>query len=462
MFPGPPRLDTKSALTSTASGLITGAAESVGGAEAGAVAMEVVESQSARAGQPVASVRLMRSEDAAACREIIAASFPAEAERNAAALAELEEEPWYAPSHRLVAEFSPGGARAGLILGQAGIRTGELWIAGHPFPAGCIGTLAVRPEFRRAGVGRLLVEKACEEMRRRGRALAAVVEPFGAGGFLERVGFHRALAIRPAYSLDLKEVPGDLLARAAASVTVRRGEPRDAPVFDQLHFQHYSRLTGGWSRSARFWLRRLTGRPKLWTHPVPEFLLASREKGRALACAAVAKSADRWDVLELACVAGHEQAGAGLVGSIALEAARSGARTLGVDVSHADPAARALAGLGLRGGGRYEPLFLRILDADDVAERAQEVLELRALGEGIAARIELDSSRAMDLGRGGAEVTLRMSLDELLALLFNGAPLEGMRACEVVRLEPDTSVGMALARRLFPETYALRLRVDGY
>lgn len=411
------------------------------------------------------TVRLMRNEDIPACRKMLVESFPVEATRNAEAFAELEEEPWYAPSHRFVAELaSPAGAQ---LVGHVGLRVGELWIAGHPFPAGRIGMLAVKAEFRRIGIGRLLVEGACDELRRRGRPLVAVSgeAALSGAGFFGKLGFRRSVAVRPLFQIELGaslEALKRLAPSADASLFIRLGGPQDVPVFDSLHFQHYSRLTGGWSRSARFWLRRLLGKPKLWIWPVPEFFLAYRESGKASAYAAVCKAEDSWEVLELASVAGHEGLAAALVAKLAAQAAEARVPAIKVDTSHADLVAHSLAVIGLRGGGRYEPVFLKVLDADAALELVEEPLQLRALGEGFSVRLETEASRAIELGRGTSDTVMCASVEDIILLSFNGAILDESLALGRLRLSPDTPATRAIARRLFPETYALRLRLDEY
>jgi len=425
-------------------------------------------------------VRPMQAEDADACRELIAGCFPEEAARNARALADLEQEPWYAPSDRLV------GTVADRIVAHLAMRTGDLWIAGHPFPAGLIGSLAVCPDSRGRGHATRLVEAACAELRRRGAAVAVVGAPGGPvrssvgqpdGGFFERLGFRPGSGTRPSWRLDLaltRPGPFAFAREAFGPLHLRPGVPDDWAELDALYFQHYSRLTGGWSRSREFWSRRLAGEVRLWTGPAPEILLAYRQEHRAaIAYLAVSKEENCWTVAEAASIAGHERAIAAAIGGLCEDAAAHGVRVFTVEACGYDPLVRHLGEVGFQWRPEPGATLVRALDGEGVVRRAREILSLRAMEEKTDALVEVSGDAfevgarrqpgpAPPPGRPGGLVTVRLGPDELAVLLHDGAALERFLGQGKVRVEPSGPPDLARAKKLFPETYAMRSRLDAY
>lgn len=398
----------------------------------------------------------MTQDDIEQCRELLELSFPVQAKRNAEALTDMENEPWCAPSDRMVCEID------GKVVSHAAIRTGDLWTAGFSFPAARIGMVATHPDHRHQRIASAVIDKACTEAASRGAAVAIAYAPGACARLLLGLGFCRGIFSRPAWQLDLEKSAGSALKRAvdaAAECEFRAATIENAGSLDNLYFQHFSKLTGCWSRNESFWTRRIQGAPSLWLHPAPEILVTSAE-GKMLAYIVVSKEHSRWDVLEFACVTGYEFLVAGGCAKIALEADEQGARWLGIDVSYADTVARDLVSLGLRGHVRYEDVFIRVLDEQAIVERTYEAVDLRAVSEKTSCSLEIRGMPPKAIGRGDTDFVLSMSAEELAVAMYNGASLQGLISGGRAKLEPPSPLASAAVRKLFPETHAFRSRFD--
>jgi len=401
--------------------------------------------------------RRMTADDVEPCREILRESFPVQVEHSGA-LEEYEHEAWCAPEDRMV------GVVGDDLGAHVAMRRGDLWVGGFAFPAVRLGAIATLPRFRRQKIASALVDKACTEARKDGAALAVAYPNRVCGSLLTGLGFGRGVYSKPAWQLDLGRASDGALARAisaAGKYGFRSATQDDAPALAELYFQHFSQIAGCWSRNELFWRRRLKGASTLWFQPAPEFFVAADDE-RTLAYIAVAKSRERWDVTEFACVAGHENVVAGGCARLAQEAQDEGARFLGIDVSYADPMARELVPLGLRGHVKYEDAMIRILDPQVVAQRCLEAIDLKAMAGNVSGTLAIDGQEEHCFGTGESDFTVHIMMEDLVTVVFNGASLQGVLGSGRAKVEPAGGLASAGMRQLFPESHAFTSRLDLY
>jgi GNAT superfamily N-acetyltransferase len=350
------------------------------------------------------------------------------------------------------------------IASHVAVRRGDVWIGGFAFPAVRLGAISTHPRFRRQRIASALVDKACTEARK-GEALLAVAYPNRVcASMLLGLGFCRGVYSKPAWQLDLGKASEGALTRAinaAGKYGFRPAAVADAKALADLYFQHFSQLAGCWSRNDLFWQRRLEGASTLWFQPSPEFFVAADDE-RTLAYVAVAKSRDRWDVIEFACVAGHENVVAGGCARLAQEAQESGVKFLGIDVSYADPMARELVPLGLRGHVKYEDVHLRILDPAAVTSRCIEVVDLKAIAGNVSGVLAVEGQQEHAFGTGESDFTIRILPEDLMTAVFNGASLQGILGSGRASVQPPGGIANAAMRQLFPESHAFTSRLDLY
>ena len=352
--------------------------------------------------------RFARPDDYPEIRELIRDGFPEEAAKKSQALEELPRESWYDPSHLIVGEGGGGGR----LVSMMGLRRGELFCGGVSLNAVLAGMVCTRSELRGKGIGSRMLAHAARVMEEWGVEVSYLHTGPERWGFYVRNGYRKTVLCNS--RLDVRRFPP-----GGESPPVREARSEDAPALDRIHREHFSTLTGAWSRDVNFWERRIAGREKLWLETSPRFFLAE---------AAYVAFTDR-AVVELACARGEE--GAALAPALALAARvfeETGKETLAFHLSPADPLWERLRSEGAKEEVKEKVVFIRAHDADAVREKAGPERALPGL----------DAS-------------------DLAALLFNGRRLEGL--IEEGAVKPEDAPRL---RELFPETGAARPLMDGY
>lgn len=191
----------------------------------------------------------------------------------------LERDPTFEPRNVVVA--ASGGRLAGCVQifpralrARAGAAPDGALVA---VPVGGIGSVFTRPEARGRGLASALLERALEEMRRRGLVLSVL--------FASRHAFYGRLGwqlVPRARALWVREDA------TAAPDPARRVEPfqreRDLADAFALHTLHSGALAGTWARDAAFFCAQLD----FAGNPDEDFLLARDARGRLVAYARAA------------------------------------------------------------------------------------------------------------------------------------------------------------------------------
>ncbi|MDP6777185.1 MAG: GNAT family N-acetyltransferase [Candidatus Latescibacteria bacterium] len=388
-------------------------------------------------------IRNPRPGEYPAVKKVVARSFEDHVKANPGALDDYADEPWYDPEHLLVAEID------GQLVSQMGVRTGTLWIDGHPFSAGLVGTVCTVPEWRAQKIGALMVQASSAWMVERGIEMSYLHTSTQRHAFYGRQGYrlsdyHQAKAMFRSGGKGAG-LPG---------VRVRRATAGDAQACNTLYEAHYGRLSGAWSRTEAYWVRRLEGRPKLWFTGRPEFWIA--EADGPLAYVAVV-GGDRPQIVELAANPGQGAAAAGLVRHVMDEI---GACETEAAISPRDPLWHDLADFEPEDRSSYGYVLVRAQDEGSFLDRAGALLAERAGARGIRLRVRLtDGMTDLEVGEGERQVVMEASIHDLCALVYNGRSLDAL-------LESgDAGIGegqRADVAALFPQTWPERCPMDGY
>ena len=245
--------------------------------------------------------RSLRPADYPAVKEIIAESFPQALQANPKVLESLEQEPWYDPSHLFVA------AVEGRPVSHMGVRDGLLWCSGVGVPAGLVGAVCTAPPLRGRGIGGQLMRASFCAMEGNGLAVSCLHTSPERYGFYSRLGYRKATIASPRLLLDLdSDKPG---LDSGRPVTTRTATAADAGILHRIYAAHYSQVSGSWSRTVRFWERRLLQEPKLFGIQPLVFRVAPDR--RPAAYVALLEGRETGTVSEWGCLPGAEDIAAG-------------------------------------------------------------------------------------------------------------------------------------------------------
>lgn len=166
------------------------------------------------------------------------------------------------------ARESSAGETRERCVGGAGVEEGELRLPPAVLRIGCIGGVATHPDFRRAGIGRALIDDAVAWSIARGHALMMLD---GITNFYHRWGF-----------VDVWDLTEHFISRAQAldqppsPYRVRPATLVDAEEMLALYQRHYGGRAGSFARTIATQRHDLQQRP-----PERPMLLALDEQGAA-------------------------------------------------------------------------------------------------------------------------------------------------------------------------------------
>ena len=403
--------------------------------------------------------RPFRPDDLAAARDIIAKGFPEEAASHPEVLAEYGREAYYQPENLLVAEVD------GRVVSQMGLRYGDLWLSGRPFPAALVGTVCTHPDFRGQGIGAAMLRYSFGMLRNAGVALTYLHTTPARHNFYRRLGYAPSVHEQVAMTVDLAGLDRGVLREYSPGhpdFQLRPALPADATIMDRLYRETARRGTGAWSRSDLFWKRRLEGHPKLWLAGCPAFALVLGPE--PLAYGATIREGRRGLVLEVACAERAEDAVRRLLASVILSAEQAGAG--GVDISlppWMEPE-ELLAVFLTSAQRKREPVFLRLHDAERFLELARPVLTERADSANLHVSLSVQGTptRSVELGSGSIPLAISCGPSELAALFYNGEALSELLEARALKLRPEGESSLRYLCELFPPTGAGRFAMDGY
>lgn len=389
--------------------------------------------------------RPLQSGDYAAVKEIIAESFSEHAAENPEALSLYEQEPWYDPDHLLVAEVD------GRVVSQMGVRDGSLWFSGVPVPAGLLGTVCTREEYRGKGIGAQMVRFAFEWMAERSLALSSLHTGEERHGFYGRLGYRKAVIEYPRLILNLPQ-----LELSPENVGVRPASIDDASACDEIYAACYGRASGAWSRTVSFWERRLRKAAKLWSPPM-NFYVAGEE--RPLAYLAVSEVKEAGVVYEWGCLPGAEEIAFGLLRQTLKRWQEGGAQVADLALSSSHPLRSLVDFLSPEDKGSRDIIFIRVQDRDIFLPSIRPLLEERASAAGLQVTVRFAEDGGEVTVGDGERLRLELTDGDLAALLYNGYRLPGLRSEGGLTVDPDDS---DMLRQLFPDSGACRCALDGY
>ncbi len=391
-------------------------------------------------------IRAMRPEEYPAVQEVVGRSFEEHISRNPGALEEYPHEPWYDPEHLLVAEVD------GQLVSQMGVRDGSLWIDGRPFPAGLLGTVCTVPEYRGRGIGAKLVQASFEWMDRRGIALSYLHTSEARYAFYGREGYRLSPYYQPKAVLRTEHIPGGV--ETTDRVRIRRAAAEDAEACNTLYELYYGRLSGAWSRTEAFWVRRLAGKPKLWFAGCLEFWIAEAEA--LLAYLAVVRD-ETPRIVELAALPGEEGALRGLLGHMMRE---MNAPEVEISIGSRDPLWTDLRGFLPEERTGHGYVMVRAQDRAAFLQQVEALVGSRATAANLSCEAHFgEGEPPVRLGEGGRSAEIGVSLHDLCALVYNGERLEALLEEGAVEIQEGTEADL---RVLFPETFPARCPLDGY
>ena len=352
--------------------------------------------------------RPFRRGDLDVVRDIIRKSFPEEADSHPEVLAEYSHEAYYQPENLLVAEVD------GRVVSQMGLRYGDLWLSGRPFPAALVGTVCTLPDYRGQGIGAGMLRYSFELLRGAGVALSYLHTIPARHNFYRRLGYAPSVHQQVAMTVDLASLDRGLLRQYSPDhpdFRLRPALPADASILDRLYQETARRGTGAWSREELFWKRRLAGYPKLWLAGCPGFeLLLGPEP---LAYRAAIREGGRWLVVEVAYAQGAEDAVRRLLAADIIAAEQADADRVDVTLPPWMEPEELLAVFLASAQRKWETVFLRVHDEARFLELAQPILTERGIepiGQVIIGTVEGDlhdigkNLVAMMLSGGGFKV----------------------------------------------------------
>jgi predicted N-acetyltransferase YhbS len=403
--------------------------------------------------------RSFRPDDLDAVRDIIGRSFAEEVESHPEVLAEYSREAYYQPENLLVAEVD------GRVVSQMGLRCGDLWLSGRPFPAALVGTVCTHPELRGQGIGAGMLRHSFGLLYRGGVTLSYLHTTAARHNFYRRLGYTPSVHEQVAMTVELTGLDRGLLGTYSPDrpdFRVRRALPADASILDRLYRESARRGTGAWGRNELFWKRRLEGRPKLWLSGCPDFELALEPE--PLAYRATIREGRRWLVPELACAERAEAAVRRLLAGVIISAERVGTERVDITLPPWMEPEELFSVFATSVQRKREPVFLRLHDAARFLELAQPVLTERADSANLRVSLSVRGtpSRTVEFGSGSTPLALSLGPSPLAALFYNGEALGELLEVGAVKLRPESESSLRHLCQLFPPSGAGRFAMDGY
>lgn len=403
--------------------------------------------------------RPFRAADLEAVRDIISKSFSEEVEAHPQVLAEYTNEAYYQPDNLLVAEVD------GRVTSQMGLRDGDLWLSGHPFPAALVGTVCTHPDYRDRGIGAGMLRYSFEALRRSGVALSYLHTIPPRYNFYRRLGYTPTPHEQVTAVADVADLEEHVLKEQASlgpGLRRRRALPADAAILDSLYRETASRGTGAWSRNDLFWKRRLQGRVKLWLSACPDFELAVGEG--PLAYVATIREGARWQIVELAHREGAENVARKLVAGVLLSARAVGAQQVQITLPSWMASEEMLASFATSVQRKRELVFLRLHDVGRFLALATPILTERADARSLRVTLVVQGtpSHHLEVGPGDTDVALSVGPSHLAALLYNGEAMDELLKTKAVKVRPESKASLQRLCDLFPPTRGGRFPMDGY
>ena len=403
--------------------------------------------------------RPFQPEDLGAVQDIIRQSFTEEVDSHPQVLSEYLSEAYYQPENLLVAELEDR------VVSQMGLRDGDLWLWGCPFPAALVGTVCTLPDFRGQGIGGGLLRYSFGVLSRWAMALSYLHTIPERHNFYRRLGYTDTVHEQTVLTADLAELDAKLLEQQATlpqPVRRRRALPADVPILESLYRGTAGRGTGAWSRNSLFWRRRLLGRPKLWLAGCPDFELAVAD--RPLAYVATIREGSEWRILELAYRGGADTVARALVAGVLGAAQKVGAEGVRVTLPRWMASEELLSVLASQTALRQDRVFVRLHDVGRFLELATPVLAERADAADLTVGLSLSGtpSHHVHFGSGSRQLAVALGPSQLAALFYNGDALPDLLKANSVKARPESAHTMELLRGLFPPTRAARFPMDGY
>jgi len=397
--------------------------------------------------------------DLDAVREVIRDSFPEEIDRHPEVLQEYPEEAYYQPENLIVAEV------AGRVVSHMGLRDGELWLSGRPFPAALVGTVCTLSQYRGRGIGGRMLRYSFEVLRGWGMALSYLHTLPARYNFYRRLGYCDADHEQTDLSVDLDGFDQEFLdgaARLPEPVRRRPAAPADVSIMTALYRQVAARGTGAWSRNPLFWRRRLQGRAKLWLTASPHFELAVGD--RPLAYVATIRREKEWQILEVAWHSGAEFAVRALVAGVLASAKQAGLSRVRVTLPRWLAVEELLALFAGSLEHERETVFVRLHDVNRFLALATPLLKERAESADLSFDLTVTGtpSKRVRLGKGERKLALVLPPGHLASLFYNGESLPRLLQTEGIKIRPAEKDSYELLGLLFPPTQAGRFPVDGY
>ena len=392
--------------------------------------------------------RSLRPADYPAAKEIIARSFPRALEANPKVLESLEQEPWYDPSHLFVA------AVRGRAVSHMGVRDGLLWCSGAGVAAGLVGAVCTAPPLRGRGIGTQLMRASFRAMEQNGLAVSCLHTSPERYGFYSRLGYRKAIIASPRLLLDLdSDKPG---LDSGRPVTTRTATAADAGILHGIYAAHYSQVSGSWSRTVRFWERRLLRKPKLFGIQPLIFRVAPDQ--RPAAYVALLEGRETGTVSEWGCLPGAEDIAAGLLNSTLREWRNRGVREAELTLPTCHPLRPRLESACDDRSGHGD-IWVRVQDRGLFLEQVSPLLDARATAAGLRVKVRFPGGGgALELGRG-EPLQLEIGDSDLFSLVYNGRRLPALMEEGGVSATPEDRGALS---ELFPETGAARCAQDAY
>ena len=386
---------------------------------------------------PRVVVRPLVVDDYPLVKDIIAESFADHIRQNPDGLAEYELEPWYDPAHLLVAEVD------GKVVSHMGVRDGVLWIQGRQVKAGLIGTVCTAAGHRGEGIGALLLQASFRWIEERGLEMSYLHTSPERFGFYGRQEYRLAEMDSPQCILSAPSSPPDV-----NGYRIRQAEATDADSCNRLYEETFGKLTGAWSRTPEFWVRRLTRRPKLWSTGRPEFWVAEADGPVAY----LALEGEEPAIPELG---GDHGALAALVHHAFQQ---TGALTLRAPIGRDREVCRDLGPFSPELSTGPGAVMVRVHQEEAFLQVAGEILQERTQAAGV--RVTLRTERqTIQAGDSGELLEFTLSIHDLCSLMYNGRRLATLLEMGDVAVEAGDADAL---RRVFPETFATRCLFDGY
>ena len=195
----------------------------------------------------------------------------------------IEVDPTYADENVWV------GSDSGRLLSCVQIFPRTTRVLDHDVPTGGIGSVFTHPEWRRSGLAGSLLDRAAEDMQRRGMEISLLFS--GLRSFYEEHGFR----VYKSHRTVLRWSDRSAAAGSHAAVAIERFRPEaDLAAVREIHRAYSSGRTGTTARDTALWQASLV----LAGNPAEEFLVA-RVDGTIVAYLRAALLNDVFQVTEL-------------------------------------------------------------------------------------------------------------------------------------------------------------------